>query len=183
VPAARSLRAFHLVSGLVPSLLVAQGLPTGSAESLGFTRDGLARVAAVVQAHVDSGLIAGAAFVVARNGKVAWQGTAGVMDLGSRTPMRPDAIFRICSMTKPVTAVAAMQLVERGRIALDDPVAKYLPAFAGVKVYAGGPSTNPVLRDPARPIQVADLLLHTAGFGPRYPSRNEPIDSLWASCS
>jgi len=175
----RCLRRAHCSIGLFPALLSAQGLPVARPEALGFFPDGLAHVTAVVQAYVDSGLIAGAGFVVARDGRVAWRGSAGVMDLGTRAPMRLDALFRVCSMTKPVTAAAAMQLVDRGKLALDDPVSKYLPAFAKVKVYEGGPAARPMLRDPVRPIRVEDLMLHTAGFGPRYGS-TEGVDTLWA---
>ena len=168
-----------LALAVLPAQGEAQGLPQGRPEALGFTRQGLGRVTEVVQAHVDSGLVAGAAFVVARDGQVVWRGAVGAMDVETDEPMRPDALFRICSMSKPVTAVAAMQLVERGQIALDDPLSKYLPAFANVKVFAGGSSTSPELRDPTRPIRIADLMLHTSGFGPRFPSRSEPIDSVW----
>lgn len=81
-------------------------------------------------------------------------------------------------MTKPIATTAVMQLVERGRLKLDDPVSKYIPAFAGVKVFAGGSAAKPELRDPDRPITVADLLTHTSGltyglFG------NTPVDSIY----
>jgi CubicO group peptidase (beta-lactamase class C family) len=174
------LRLLRWTFVFFPALLGAQGLPSGRPEQLGFSGDGLARVTSVVQAYVDSGLIAGAAFVVVRNGQIAWRGTSGFMDLEASTPMRPDALFRICSMTKPITAAAAMQLVEQGKLALDAPVSKYLPAFAEAKVYAGGPSSAPTLRDAARPIRVEDLMLHTAGLGFRLPNHDQAIDSLWA---
>ena len=168
------LRLLRWTFVFFPALLGAQGLPSGRPEQLGFSGDGLARVTSVVQAYVDSGLIAGAAFVVVRNGEIAWRGTSGFMDLEARTPMRPDALFRICSMTKPITAAAAMQLVEQGKLALDAPVSNYLPAFAEAKVYAGGPSSAPTLRDAARPIRVEDLMLHTAGLGSAFQVTTRP---------
>lgn len=162
----------------VPTTTAAQGLPAEQPEALGLSRAGLQQVAAVVQTHIDSGLIAGAVLVVARQSKVAYFEPFGVMDLETRRPMRKDALFRVCSMTKPVTAVATMQLADRGRLKLEDPVAKYIPAFAQVSVYAGGPSTNPQLRPPDRPILVEDLLLHTSGF--TYgPWGTLPVDTLW----
>src|SRR5947208_14524012 len=86
------------------------------------------------------------------------------MDAEHQHAMSPDAVFRIYSLTKPITSTAVMQLYERKKLRLDDPVSKYIPAFAGVKVYAGGSAAQPVLRDPDRPATVADLLTHTAGL-------------------
>lgn len=164
--------------GATSGVLGAQWLPTERADQLGFSENGLRRVGSVVQAHIDSGVIAGAVLVIARHGKIAYRNTYGVMDLGTRQPMRADALFRICSMSKPVTAAAAMQLVDRGKLDLKDPVAKYLPAFAQAKVYSGGSSARPNLRDPDRPILVEDLMLHTPGF--TYgPWGTSPVDTLW----
>jgi CubicO group peptidase (beta-lactamase class C family) len=100
------------------------------------------------------------------------------MDSAREAPMRADAVFRIYSMTKPVTAVAVMQLVERGRLRLEDPISKYIPAFARVKVYAGGGAGAPVSRAPRASITIAQLLTHTSGltygvFG------TTPVDSIY----
>jgi CubicO group peptidase (beta-lactamase class C family) len=116
---------------------------------------------ALLQQYVSDGKIAGAVAAVARRGKTTWIATAGFQDLAARQPMRDDSIFRIYSMSKSVTAVAAMMLHEQGRFSLDDPVAKYLPAFTDV-VFRERPDAAP--RAPARAITVRDLMLHTSGL-------------------
>ena len=106
--------------------------------------------------------IAGAVAAVARNGKLAYLEAVGVQDLATRAPMTERTLFRIYSMTKPVTAVAVMMLHEDGKFRLDDPVQKYLPEFGEVKVGAADAA-----RAPSRPITVEDLLLHTSGLSHR----------------
>ncbi len=101
---------------------------------------------------------------VARNGSVGYLEAVGVQDLQTRTPMTSRSLFRIYSMAKPVTAVAAMMLHDEGKFRLDDPVAKYLPEFADVKV-VDAPGAPP--RPPARAVTVEDLLLHTSGLSHR----------------
>jgi CubicO group peptidase (beta-lactamase class C family) len=122
--------------------------------------------------------VPGFVVVVARHGKVVYLDSTGFMDIEHARAMRSDAVFRIFSMTKPITTVAVMQLVERGKLRLDDPVSKYIPAFAGTRVYLGGGAANPQLGAPARPITIEALLTHTAGltygaFG------NTPVDSIY----
>jgi CubicO group peptidase (beta-lactamase class C family) len=168
-----------LLWGLAPlSLTHAQGLPRTRPEEVGLSSSALAQIRPALQAQVDSGKVAGFVAVVARHGKLAYQESVGLLDLARATPMRPDAIFAICSMSKPVTAAAVLQLSDRGKLKLDDPVSQYIPAFAGVKVYAGGPAANPSVRAPDRSITLADLLTHTAGltygaFG------SSPVDTLY----
>ncbi|MBI3793037.1 MAG: beta-lactamase family protein [Gemmatimonadetes bacterium] len=174
------LIARHLARTLlatVPVVAHAQGLPRTAPEAVGLSSDALARIAPALKAHVDSNHFAGFAFAVARHGKLAYEGAVGAMDARG-TPMRTDAIFRIYSMTKAVTAAALMQQVERGTVRLTDPVSRFIPAFANTRVYAGGPSAAPTLADLARPITIEDLLLHTSGltygaFG------NTAVDSLY----
>src|SRR5262249_45958724 len=115
---------------------------------------------------------------VARHGKLAYLDSAGLMDIEHEAPMRTDAVFRIYSMTKPITTVAVLQLVERGKLKLDDPVSKYIPPFAHVRVYVSGAAAHPTLAAPARPVTIASLLTHTAGltygvFGAT------PVDTLY----
>lgn len=93
----------------------------------------------------------------------------GHRDLARRDPMREDAIFRVYSMTKTVTSVAVLMLVEQGKVALDDPIGKHLPELAGLKVLAGGSAELPELRTPARPVTIRHLLTHTAGFAAGLP--------------
>jgi CubicO group peptidase (beta-lactamase class C family) len=158
------------------------GLPAAPPEQVGLAGERLAMIEGVVQAHLNAGRLAGAVVAVARQGRLAFLESYGVMDLERGDPMRTDAIFRICSMTKPVTAVAAMQLVDRGLIALDDPVSQYIPTFAAVQVYAGGSAGEPTLRPPARPVRIRDLLMHTSGltYGMFDP---HPVDSLYAQAN
>jgi CubicO group peptidase (beta-lactamase class C family) len=115
---------------------------------------------------VASGRAVGASALVWKGGREVYFGTAGFADREVKRPMRRDTLVQIWSMTKPVTGVALMQLWEQGRLGLDDPLSKYLPEFADVKVFAGMDSSGqPILRPPARPILIRDILHHTAGFG------------------
>jgi CubicO group peptidase (beta-lactamase class C family) len=157
-----------VAAGALAPLLVAQapvpvGLPARSAESLQLDPRRLDAAEALLDQFVAEHKIAGAVAVVARRGYTARVMTAGVQDLATRAPMSERSIFRIYSMTKAVTAVAAMMLEEEGRFALGDPVSKYLPEFGNVMVEtaAGAP------RAPSRPITVRDLLLHTSGLNHR----------------
>ncbi len=119
----------------------------------------LAEATALLQRHVDAGTSAGVVAMLAREGKLAYVATVGVQDLATRAPMTERTLFRIYSMTKPITAVAVMMLFERGAFALDDPVSNYLPEFAGVTVRSPEGS-----RAPARAPTIRDLLLHTSGL-------------------
>ncbi len=158
--------------GLALALLVpawAADLPRGSAESEGLSSERLARITATLKADVDAKKIPGAVLLVARHGKVVYHEAVGRLDPAGETPMTRDGIFRIYSMSKPITSVAAMMLVEEGKLKLDDPVDKYIPSFGAVQVGvekpdpAGGkPSLELV---PARrKMTVQDLLRHTAGL-------------------
>ena len=153
-----------LLSCISPAAALTQGLPRARPADVGLSVAALERIAPALQAYVDSGKLPGLLAVVARHGKLAYVASVGSMDMEHRHPMEPDAVFRLFSMTKPITSTAVMQLYEHGKLRLDDPVSKYIPAFAGVKVYAGGSAAQPVLRDPDRPATVADLLTHTAGL-------------------
>ncbi|HEV8149032.1 MAG TPA: serine hydrolase domain-containing protein [Gemmatimonadales bacterium] len=155
-----------------------QGLPRARPEDIGLSSASLAQIRPALQAQVDSGKVAGFLAIVARHGKVGYLESIGMLDLGHGTPMRPDAIFAICSMSKPVTAVAVLQLYDRGKLKLDDPVSQYIPALSGVKVYASGPAANPSVRAPDRPITLADLLTHTAGLTYGFFG-NTPVDTLY----
>ena len=117
-----------------------------------------------MQAATDARGYAGAVTLIARNGKLVQWRAYGHRDLARSTPMARDAIFRIASMTKPVASVALLMLLEEGRLTLDDPVALHLPAFAQMRVHAGGTADAPLLREPLRPITIRHLMTHTAGF-------------------
>jgi len=137
-------------------------------EEVGMSSTQLKRIEAVSQAHVESGILPGVQMVVVRKGKIAWQARLGYRDRDVKDAMPPDALFRIYSMTKPVTGVAAMMLVEEGRLQIFDPVAKFLPEIAEMKVGTEKPAAEgkPTLElgPPARQMTVQDLLRHTSGL-------------------
>src|ERR1700722_4846761 len=151
----------------VTSAPAASFLPAGADHS-GFSSEGLDRVTAMLDAEVAHGHIAGAIMLIQHHGKPVYYQGFGVRDPQSRTPMTPDTIFRLYSMTKPVTSVAAMMLVEDGRLSLQDPVAKFIPSFAEVKVgvEVAGPGGKPRLDlvPLQRPITVLDLMRQSSGI-------------------
>ena len=122
------------------------------------------RIDSTLRAYVDSGRVAGASALVWEKGREVYFGAFGLADREANRPMTRDVIAQIFSMTKPVTGVAMMQLWEQGKFKLDDPLATYLPEFANVRVYAGGDAATPTLEAPSRPITIADITRHTAGF-------------------
>ena len=137
------------------------------ASDTGFSQERLAYLERYIKSDIDKGLIPGAVVTIVRKGKVAYQKTWGVRDPATKAPMTLDTIFRIYSMTKPIATVAAMMLVEEGRLALEEPVSKYIPSFAGLKVgvektdAAGKASLD--LIAPRRPMNIQDLMRHTSG--------------------
>jgi CubicO group peptidase (beta-lactamase class C family) len=157
-----------LLCAALSSAAMAQGLPRAQPEQVGLSSDRLARLTQTIRDDTAKGQIAGAVMLVARRGKIAYLESFGLRDKDQSAPMGKNAIFRVASMTKPLTSVAAMILVEEGRIALDDPVSKYLPQFANLKVGvektdASGALTLDLV-PPARPMTVQDLLRHTSGL-------------------
>lgn len=163
----RRIALLPLLLLLSQSSSFAQDLPLVQPESVGLSSERLARIGAAVQRSIDDKRIAGAVTLVVRRGQVAWHKAQGTMDREAGKAMRPDAIFRICSMTKPITSVAAMMLYEEGRFLLDDPVSKYLPEFKDMKVLTkpdAAPSESPATEPAKRPITVRDLLRHTSGL-------------------
>jgi CubicO group peptidase (beta-lactamase class C family) len=125
-------------------------VPTGKPEDVGLSSDRLQRIGHVVQDYIDSGQITGAVSVVARRGRIAYFEAQGLMDVESKTPMRKDAIFRMASMSKPVTGVAILMLMEEGKVRLTDPVSRFIPEFKGIKV-AVAKSSSPGAAPPDAP--------------------------------
>ena len=147
----------------------AQSLPTAKPEAVGLSSERLGRVMAAIKSDVDKGVIPGAVLLVARHGKVVLFDSVGVLDPSSKAPMTRDAIFRIYSMSKPITSVAAMILFEEGKLSLGDPVSKYLPQMRDMKV--GVEKTDPSGGKPTlelvaakREMTIQDLLRHSAGW-------------------
>jgi CubicO group peptidase (beta-lactamase class C family) len=161
-------------------LALAQDLPAAKPESVGLSADRLERIATAVEHDIDDKRIAGAVTLVVRHGKVAWFKAQGMSDREAAKAMPADAMFRICSMTKPITSVAVMMLYEEGKFLLDDPVSKYLPEFKNprvlVKPASGATYTIPATKE----ITIRDLLRHTSGItyqwnddlGPMYEKAN-----------
>jgi CubicO group peptidase (beta-lactamase class C family) len=139
-----------------------------SVATSGFSRAGLQRVGDYLRNEVATGKIPGAIVLIQRHGQPVYFEKFGVRDVESRHPMTDDTIFRLYSMSKPITSVAAMMLVEDGKLALDDPLSKYIPAFADVKVgvekHDGNGLPALALEPLRRPITIEDLLRHTSGI-------------------
>ena len=140
-----------------------EGLPVTQPERVGLSGERLGRIQEKMRTYIDSGKIPGAITAVARDGRVAHFEVQGQMDVEAGRKMRPDTIFRIYSMTKPVTGVAVLILYEEGRFLLTDPVANYLPEFTDATVYVGGSAKRP-RTEPARPLTIRHLLTHTSGL-------------------
>jgi len=148
---------------------------------LGFDEGRLTRISQVIKSrYVESGLIPGALTLIWRRGEIAHLGLSGVSDLERGTAMREDAIFRIYSMTKPVTSVALLLLLEEGKLALDDFVHRYIPGFEHLAVFSGGNLDVGFLSQPAaRPMKVIDLMRHTAGLTYGFLGRTN-LDAAYA---
>lgn len=197
-PFARSLAAALLAVAAVAGTSQTAGLvmpAAARAEDVGFSTERLPRIHETVQRFVDGKLLSGAVTLVARRGRIAHFEAHGLMDMEANTPMRKDAIFRIASMSKPVTGVAIMMLLEEGKLRLNDPVSRFIPEFKDMKVAvvrpgAAAPAAAPGQRPipeyytvPAnREITVRDLLTHTSGLesgdlGNRVGARLVPRDT------
>src|SRR5215470_5319005 len=146
----------------------AQALPMAKPEQVGLSSDRLNRLTATLKTDVDKGVIPGAILLVARHGKVALFEAVGVRNPETRAPMTKDSIFRIYSMSKPITSVSAMMLFEEGRFSLADPVSKYIPELGGLKVgvekldVSGKPALE--LVPSQRDMTIHDLFRHTSGL-------------------
>ena len=145
----------------------------------GFSIAKLDRIAPFMAAHyVEPGFIPGAMTLVWRRGAVAHFSMTGSIDLARGTAMREDAIFRIYSMTKPITSVALLMLVEEGKVALDDPVTRFIPGFADLGVYVDGGEGAFGTSQPSQPMRVMDLMRHTSGLTYGFMNRT-PVDAVY----
>jgi len=169
---------FYLL--LVPAGALAQELPTAKPESVGISSERLERIATAVQHNIDDKRIAGAVTLVARRGRVVWFKPQGMMDREAGKPMQPDTMFRICSMTKPITSLAVMMLYEEGRFLLEDPISKYLPEFKNPKVLVKPASGEPYSIPATREITIRDLLRHTSGLTYQW---NETLGPMYAAAN
>lgn len=156
--------------------LTAASLPAGKPEEVGLSPEGLGRIHETIQRHIDAHEMSGAVTLVARKGRIAHLEAHGLMDLESGTPMRKDGLFWIASMSKPVTTVAVLMLVEDGKIRLNDPVSRFIPEFRAMQVAVpeepgvGAVGTDPEGLPPfhtiaaGREITIQDLLTHVSGL-------------------
>jgi len=158
------------------------GLPRVAPEKAGMSGERLARIKPAMQKYIDDQLVAGTVTIVARNGKVVHFESQGYMDAENKTPMRKDALFRIASMTKPITSIALMMLWEEGKFQLNDPVEKFLPEFKNQKVNTNGDASNRTgqLVSVTRPATIRDMLTHTAGLANSYRGNVRYVDEFLA---
>ena len=167
------MRTFRLTSISLLSVIFLTGpllaqvapFPEAKPELMGFSAERLKRLDEGMQTAIDSKQLAGIVTMVARHGRIVHQKAYGVRDIAAGTPMEKDTIFRIYSMTKPITGVAMMILYEEGKWKPGDPIAKYIPEFADLKVYAGTDTNGKIkLEAPAHAPTIGELMSHTAGF-------------------
>ncbi|HTU99725.1 MAG TPA: serine hydrolase domain-containing protein [Luteitalea sp.] len=152
-------------------------LPAAPAAEEGFAADRLDRLHARLKRFVDDGQVAGVVSLVARHGRIVDVHTVGMRNREKQLPMTRDTIVRIYSMSKIVTSVAVLMLVEEGALRLEDPIAQYLPALKAPQVFTGGTPAAPQLATAVRPITIRHLLTHTSGFA--YGLAQGPVDDMY----
>jgi len=145
---------------------------------VGFDATRLTRIDAYLQSYVDEGRLPGYLVAVTRHGRVAHLATSGWQHVEDGVAMRADSLFRIYSMTKPITSVAAMMLYEQGLFELSTPVSTFIPSFADVRVFSGGSDVKPLTVPASEPVRMGHLLTHTAGLSYGF-HRRHPVDGLY----
>lgn len=175
----RTARSAALLALLLAGSAGAAQLPTTRPADVGLSAERLARLDAAMQAEVDAGRKAGVVVLIARRGRVAHLKGFGMADREANVPMRDDSLFRLYSMTKPITSVALLMLYEEGKFQLSDPLEKYIPAFKGVQVLAGMDGDRMLLTPARRPPTIHDVFRHTAGFSYGFNPQT-PIDRAYA---
>lgn len=172
-----------VITLLLSASVLAKPLPNVKPEREGFSTERLQRLTEVTQAYVDEGKLAGVITMVAREGKIVHFEAVGQRGADDSTPLQKDDLFRIYSMTKPITAAAAMQLYEQGKFALSDPVSKFVPELKALKVLNADGEQVPAERE----MTMRQLLTHTAGFSYGFNPKGDPVDQyyvdakLWAA--
>jgi len=156
----------------------ARDLGSAPAESVGISAERLSRLDAAMKHLVEEKQVAGLVTLLERHGKIVDFNAIGELDVRKPDPMQKDSIFRIYSMTKPVTGVAMMMLYEEGKWQINDPVSRYIPEFAHLKVYTGkNDDATPKLVDAQRSMTMRELMTHTAGLG-YVLNPNNPVDKM-----
>src|SRR6266403_5990227 len=150
-----------------------------SPESAGMSKAALDRLEQHLKLrYIDSGRFPGTQLLIYRRGKIVHSTVQGFADVERKVPVKDDTIFRIYSMTKPITSVAFMMLFEEGRVALDEPVHKYIPDWSTSAVFQPGPSPAFLTRPPPRPFRIVDLLRHTSGLTYGFQQRSN-VDAAY----
>jgi len=171
-----------LLLGCSLAALAASNFVTGKTdpEAAGMNPARLARIPARMKEYVDAGKTAGVVTLLVRHGHIASLEAVGYREMESKAPMRTDTIFRIASLTKPITCAGVMILVDEGRVSLIDPVEKYLPEFKGLKLNPCGTRAgiNCELVTPSRPVNILDLMTHTSGLPGSAPAGGTPPNTL-----
>jgi CubicO group peptidase (beta-lactamase class C family) len=152
-------------------------IPTVSPEKEGFSTERLARLDTKMHGYVDQGSSAGIVTLIARHGKIVHFDVYGKADIEAGTPMKANSLFRMYSMTKPITSTALLMLYEEGKFQLDDPLEEYFPEFKDLQVYVSGSGDDMKVEPPKRKPSVHDIFRHTAGFG--YGMGETPIDKAY----
>ena len=153
-------------------------MKTITPEQVGVSSTRLSRIGPVMQLYVDEDKLAGILTLIARRGRIVHLEKVGMMDIEANKPMQFDTIFRIYSMTKPITSVAVMMLYEEGRFQLGDPISRFIPDFKHVKVFTGETTSGLELVDAEREITIWDLLTHTSGLSYGM-AEDSPVDALY----
>lgn len=153
-------------------------MPTVDPAEFGFDADRLGRITSHFRTYVDDGRLPGWALAVTRRGSVVYHDTYGKRDVATDKPIEHDTIYRFFSMTKPMTSVAIMMLLEEGLLSLDDPVSKFIPAFADQRVYSSGSATSPNTEGLVQPMLVWHLLTHTSGLTYGFMHAH-PVDAMY----
>src|SRR5215218_8306621 len=150
-----------------------------SPESAGMSKAGFDRLEShLTRKYIDAGRFPGTQLLVFRRGNIVHSAVQGFADVERKAPMKQDTIFRIYSMTKPLTSVAFMMLVEEGRVALDEPVHKYIPEWKNLGVFQAGTAPAFLSRPPTRPMLIVDLLRHTSGLTYGFQQRSN-VDAAY----
>ena len=168
-----------VLAALASAALLSKDAPSAKPEDVGLSSERLARMDKFIHGYVDAGRTPGVVTLIARHGKVVHVDAYGKADLASGRATRADDIFRMYSMTKPITSVALLMLYEEGRFQLTDPLSRFFPAFADVKVLTGMSPTGGMLLDsPKRPITIQDVFRHSAGFTYGFFGAS-PVDKMY----
>jgi CubicO group peptidase (beta-lactamase class C family) len=173
----RLIAVLGFIAILAAQLASAAEIPTVAPEREGFSTERLARLNAKMHGYVDQGSTAGVITLIARHGKIVHFDAYGKADIEAGTPMKANSLFRMYSMTKPVTSTALLMLYEEGKFQLDDLLDKYFPEFKDLQVYVSGSGDQTKVEPPKRKPTVRDIFRHTAGFG--YGFGQTPVDKAY----